>query len=623
MRCPGCESPRNKRTPIPSVGTAGTVLGVARSLGGRAWRERPGDAGAAAAIAQREGLPDIAARVLANRGVTPEAAGAFLRPQLRTSLPDPSCLRDMDVAAERLADAAEAGETVAVFADYDVDGATSAALLARFLRATGGAATIHVPDRLTEGYGPNEAAFDRFAGSGHRLVLTVDCGTTAFAPLAHAARIGLECVVLDHHLPEARLPEALAIVNPNRTDETGALGGLAAVGVVFLLVVAANRALRRRGHYRSRPEPDLREWLDLVALGTVADVMELTGLNRTFVSRGLEVLARRGNPGLAALLSAAGVERQPGAYHLGFVLGPRINAGGRIGEAGLGARLLASDDAEEARRIAAVLERLNRERREIEADVLAAALAMAPEESAPFVLAIGEGWHPGVVGIVASRLVERYHRPALVGAREGDRVRGSARSVPGAPIGPAVLAARDAGLLEAGGGHDMAAGFTLDVGELAAFEAFLTERLAPLVPAGGHSPPLDIDAGLSIAGASGRLLEHLEAVAPFGRGNPEPVFALPGVRVRHARIVGKGHVRADLADTGDGRLAAIAFRSAETPLGRALLETSGCALHVAGTLRADDWRGNGAVQFVVSDAALAGSVHFAGAASRNGPIHEA
>jgi len=419
---------------------------VARSLRGRAWRERPGDAGAAAAIARREGLPDIAARVLANRGVTPEAAGAFLKPRLKTSLPDPSCLRDMDVAAERLADAAEAGEQVAVFADYDVDGATSAALLARFLRATGGAATIHVPDRLTEGYGPNEAAFDRFAESGHRLVLIVDCGTTAFAPLAHAARIGLECVVLDHHLPEARLPEALAVVNPKRADETGALGGIAAVGVVFLLVVAANRALRRRGHYRSRPEPDLREWLDLVALGTVADVMELTGLNRTFVSRGLEVLARRGNTGLAALLAAAGVERQPGAYHLGFVLGPRINAGGRIGEAGLGARLLATDDAEEARRIAEVLEGLNRERREVEADVLAAALAMAPEESAPFVLAIGEGWHPGVVGIVASRLVERYRRPALVGAREGDRVRGSARSVPGAPIGPAVLAAREAGL---------------------------------------------------------------------------------------------------------------------------------------------------------------------------------
>ena len=263
-------------------------LGVARSLRARAWRERPGDARAAAAIAEREGLPDIAARVLASRGVTPEAAPAFLRPQLRTSLPDPSGLRDMDMAAERLADAAEAGETVAVFADYDVDGATSAALLVRFLEAAGGSASVHVPDRITEGYGPNEAAFERFAAEGRRLVLLVDCGTTAFAPLAHAAGLGLECVVLDHHLPEARLPEALAVVNPNRMDETGDLGGLAAVGVVFLLVVAANRALRRRGHYRFRPEPDLREWLDLVALGTVADVMELTGLNRTFVARGLD-----------------------------------------------------------------------------------------------------------------------------------------------------------------------------------------------------------------------------------------------------------------------------------------------------------------------------------------------
>ena len=584
---------------------ADAFLGVVRSLKGRAWRERPGDARAAAAIAQREGLPEIAARVLANRGVTPEAAAAFLKPQLRTSLPDPSLLNDMDMAAERLADAAETGETVAVFADYDVDGATSAALLARFLAATGGATSIHVPDRLTEGYGPNEAAFERFAKEGRRLVLLADCGTTAFAPLAHAAGLGLECVVLDHHLPEARLPEALAVVNPNRMDESGALGGLAAVGVVFLLVVAANRALRRRGHYRFRPEPDLREWLDLVALGTVADVMELTGLNRTFVARGLEVLARRGNPGIAALLAAAGVERRPGAYHLGFMLGPWINAGGRVGEAGLGARLLSTDDSEEAGRIAEVLERLNSERRQVEADVLAAALATEPEEGAPFVLAVGDGWHPGVVGIVASRLVERFRRPALVGARENGRIRGSARSVPGVPIGPAVLAARDAGLLEAGGGHDMAAGFTLDEAKRAAFEAFLAERLGPLVPAGGQVRPLDIDAGLSVAGASAGLLEHLAAVEPFGRGNPEPVFALPAVRVRHARIVGRNHVRADLADGGGKRLPAIAFRSAETPLGRALLDTEGRALHVAGNLRADDWRGNGAVQFVVSDAAPA------------------
>ena len=584
---------------------ADAFLGVARSLKGRAWRERPGDARAAAAIAEREGLPDIAARVLANRGVTPEAAPAFLRPQLRTSLPDPSGLKDMDMAAERLADAAEAGETVAVFADYDVDGATSAALLARFLEAAGGRASVHVPDRIAEGYGPNEAAFDRFAAEGRRLVLTVDCGATAFGPLAHAAGLGLECVVLDHHLPEARLPEALAVVNPNRMDETGDLGGLAAVGVVFLLVVAANRALRRRGHYRFRPEPDLREWLDLVALGTVADVMELTGLNRAFVARGLEVLARRGNPGIAALLAAAGVERRPNAYHLGFVLGPRINAGGRVGEAGLGARLLATGDAGEARRIAEALERLNAERRQVEADVLAAALATEPEEGASFVFAVGEGWHPGVVGIVASRLVERYRRPALVGTLEGARIRGSARSVPGAPIGPAVLAARDSGLLEAGGGHDMAAGFTLDAGKRAAFEAFLAERLGPLAPAEARIPPLDIDAGLSVAGASGGLLEHLAAVEPFGRGNPEPVFALPAVRVRHARIVGRNHVRADLAGAGGGRLAAIAFRAAETPLGRALLETEGRALHVAGTLRADDWRGAGAVQLVISDAAPA------------------
>ncbi len=583
---------------------ADPFLGVARSLTGRAWRGRRGDARMAAAISQREGLPDIAAQLLANRGVTLETAAGFLRPRLRTTLPDPSCLKDMDLAAGRLADAVEAGETVAVFADYDVDGATSAALLARFLEAAGGSASVRVA-RREDGFGPTEAAFDGFAHAGRRLAVCVDCGTSAFAPLAHAAAIGLDCIVVDHHLPDMRLPEALAVVNPNRMDETGALGGLAAVGITFLLVVAANRALRQRGHYRFRPEPDLREWLDLVALGTVADVMALTGLNRTFVATGLAVLARRGNPGLAALLDSAGVRRRPNAGHLGYALGPRINAGGRVGEAGLGARLLMSNDADEARSIAEILERLNRERRQIEADVLAAALAAMPAEDAPFVFAVGEDWHPGVVGIVASRLVERAGRPALVGVREGDAVRGSARSIPGAPIGPAMLAARDAGLLEAGGGHDMAAGFTLDAGKRAAFESFLAERLGPLVPPGGRVAPVEVDAGVSVAGANSGLLEALVRLAPFGRGNPEPVLAIPAARVRYARIVGKDHVRADLTDAGGGRLAAIAFRSANTPLGRALLETSGQALHVAGALQADDWRGEGAVQFVISDAAAA------------------
>ena len=580
-------------------------LGVARSLTGRPWRERAGGDRAAAAIAREAGVPEVVARVLANRRVEPEAAAAFLAPRLARDLPDPSTLRDMDLAAERLADAAEAGERVAVFADYDVDGATSAALLARFLEAAGGTARIRVPDRLTEGYGPSAVVFDELAGEGHRLVLLADCGATAFEPLAHAAGLGLECIVLDHHLAEARLPPALAMVNPNRMDETGALGGLAAVGVAFLLVVAANRALRRRGHYRLRPEPDLRQWLDLVALGTVADVAPLTGVNRTLVSRGLEVLAARGNPGLAALLDRAGVAGPPTAYHLGFVLGPRINAGGRLGDAGLGARLLAGGPPEALARDAETLERLNRERREVEDRVLTAALAHAPAEGDSFLLAIGEGWHPGVVGIVASRLVERFGRPALVGAREGGRIRGSARSIPGAPIGPAILAARRAGLLEAGGGHDMAAGFALEAERVEAFRAFLAERLAPLAPPGGRAAPVEIDAGLSVAGATDGLVEALAPVGPFGRGNPEPVFALPGVRVRHARRVGEAHVRAELADGGGGRLGAIAFRAADGPLGEALLDPARRPLHIAGWLRPDRWRGPGTAQLVILDAAFA------------------
>ena len=582
-------------------------LGVSRSLSGRVWRERPGDARAAAAIARAEGLPQITARVLANRGVTPDTVAGFLKPRLKTSLPDPSSLKEMDTAAERIADVAQGGETIAVFADYDVDGATSGALLARFLRAVGGNVRLYVPDRMTEGYGPNETALDRLAAEGHRLVVLVDCGTTALEPLEHAAGLGLDCIVVDHHLPKARLPRTLALVNPNREDETGALGGLAAVGVAFLLVVAANRVLRRRGHFDARrPEPDPRVWLDLVALGTVADVMELNGLNRVLVARGLDVMDRRGNPGITALLAAAGVEGRPTAYHLGFLLGPRINAGGRIGDSGLGARLLATENTEEAISIADILSRLNSARRQVEADVLGSALACSPADDAPLVFAFGEGWHPGVVGIVASRLVDRYRRPAFVGAVDSGQVRGSARSIPGVPIGPAILEARNAGLLEAGGGHDMAAGFTLEAGKRAAFEAFLAERLGPLVPAGGHTPPLDIDAGLSVAGASRALLRDIEAAQPFGRGNPEPVFAFPDLRVRYARIVGKNHIRADFADAGPGRLAAIAFRSAETPLGQALLNTGGGPLHVAGTLRADDWRGQESVQLVLSDAALAG-----------------
>ena len=582
-------------------------LGVRRSLSGRLWREKPGDPRAGAAISQRLGLPEIVGRVLASRGVTVETAPRFLDPRLRTDLPDPSVLRDMDKAADRLADAVQAGEKVGIFADYDVDGATSAALLARFFRAVGVPTRIYVPDRLTEGYGPNREAMGTMRDEGLSLVVLVDCGTTSFEPLDHAREIGLECIVVDHHVAEARLPPAFAVVNPNRLDESvggAVLGGLAAVGVTFLLLVALNRTLRRRGFHAGRKEPDLRRWLDLTALGTVADVAELAGVNRTLVSRGIDVLGRRGNPGIAALLDTAKVRDKPDSWHAGFVLGPRINAGGRIGDAGLGAALLASDDPDFAWRTAETLERLNVERREVEAEVLEAALrSSVPEPDDPYVFAAGGDWHPGVVGIVASRLVERFGRPALV-ASEGDGVlQGSARSVSGVSLGPVIIEARQRGLLISGGGHAMAAGFRLAVGNREGFESFLAERLGPLVPRGGVPRTLFIDGALTVAGADVTLMRELSRIAPFGRGNPEPRFALPEAAITFARPVGGKHVRAELGGTGKRRLKAIAFGAVDTPLGDALLDPGRPPLHITGSVRPDPWNGPEAVQFVVSDAA--------------------
>ena len=584
-----------------------TFLGVRRSLSGRPWCERRGDPRTGAAISQRLGLPEIVGRVLASRGVTVETAHRFLDPRLRTDLPDPSVLGDMDKASDRLADAVQAGERVGIFADYDVDGATSAALLARFLEAVGVPTRIYVPDRLTEGYGPNEEAMRAMRGEGLSLVVLVDCGTTSFEPLSHAQGIGLECIVVDHHVAEMRLPPAFAVVNPNRMDESvegAALGGLAAVGVTFLLLVALNRTLRRRGFHAGRVEPDLRRWLDLLALGTVADVAELSGVNRTLVSRGLDVLGRRGNPGIAALLDTAKVKDKPSAWHLGFVLGPRINAGGRIGDAGLGAALLASDDPDFAWRTAETLEQLNLERRQVEAEVLEAALRNSvPLQGGPYVFAAGKDWHPGVVGIVASRLVERFGRPALV-ASEGDGVlQGSARSVSGVPLGPIIIEARQRGLLMSGGGHAMAAGFRLATDNREEFESFLAERLGSLVPQGGVPRTLLIDGALTVAGADAALMRELSRIAPFGRGNPEPRFAVPEAAIMFARPVGGKHVRADLGGAGKNRLKAIAFGAVETPLGDALLDPGRPPLHIAGSVRPDPWNGPEAVQLVISDAA--------------------
>ncbi len=591
------------------------VLGVERSLGGRRWQARTRGAPDAEermgmALAQRLGLPEIVGRLLASRGITPESAEDFLHPSLKRALPDPSHLRDMDAAVDRIAAALDAEEPMAVFGDYDVDGATSAALLHRYFAALGVRVRLYVPDRIAEGYGPNEAALLRLHGDGIRLVLTVDCGIAAHGPLAAAQAAGLDVVVLDHHVAGPALPPAVAIVNPNRLDEASPHKTLAAVGVTFLLLVALNRALRERGRFQTRPEPDLMALLDLVALGTVCDVVPLQGLNRVLVARGLEVMARRRNTGLAALADVARVASRPGAWHAGFALGPRINAGGRVGRSDLGARLLTADDPAEARRLAEELDRFNRERREIEQAVLEAALAQADAQAAagrPLILAAGEGWHPGVVGIVASRLVERTGRPVCtVGLAEGGAGRGSGRSIAGVDLGAAVIAARQAGLLIDGGGHPMAAGFAVEASKVAALQDFLCERLAPAVAAAGTVRALSMDGVLTPAAASRALQEQIAQVGPFGAGNPEPRFALAGARVAKADIVGGAHIRCFLADAAGGRLKGIAFRALGEPLGDALLGTGGGALHLAGKLRADDWQGREDVQFQIEDGARPG-----------------
>ncbi len=589
----------------------GVVLGVERSISGRLWRERLEDWGAAAALAQSHGLPEIVARVLAARGVAAGEVETFLNPTLRVLLPDPSQLRDMDRAAARLARAIQAGESVAVFGDYDVDGATSAALLHRFFKAAGRPLRLYIPDRMKEGYGPNAPALRRLKAEGVSLVVTVDCGVTAYAPLADAAEIGLDVVVVDHHVAEAELPRAVAVVNPNRLDESGALRQLAAVGVAFLLVVAVNRELRRAGWWGpERPEPALLDTLDLVALGTICDVVPLTGLNRALVTQGLKVLARRGSTGLAALADAARLKEAPGAYHCGFLLGPRVNAGGRVGDADLGVRLLTSEDPVEAAEIAQRLGRLNEERRTLEQAMLEEAIGAVEAEAepgAPLAFVAREGWHAGVIGIVASRLKDRYNRPALVAAIADGIAKGSGRSVRGVDLGNAILAARQSGLLINGGGHAMAAGFTLAAQNLPALKAFLAERVARQTAAeGGLVPTLGIDGVLQPGSATVELAQLLDQVGPFGSGNAEPRFALPAVRLARAEPVGENHIRCILLGSDGGRLKGIAFRALGTPLGQALIATRGAAIHLAGHLRANSWQGREETQLLIEDAAPAG-----------------
>ncbi|AOO81973.1 single-stranded-DNA-specific exonuclease RecJ [Bosea vaviloviae] len=592
-------------------------LGVSHSVLGRPWRDRLDAAGLgrAEALAQLEGIPDTLSRLLAGRGVEPSEALRFLEPRLRDLLPDPATLTDMEAAAARLAEAAQRREKVAIFGDYDVDGACSAALLAGFLRQAGAQPRIHIPDRLIEGYGPNSDAIRTLAGEGATLLVTVDCGTTSHEPLAEAQRLGLDVVVLDHHQAPELLPPVAALVNPNRQDDLSGLGHLCAAGVVFLTLVALSRTLRRQGFWtgRAEGEPDLLAALDLVALATVADVVPLKGLNRAFVRQGIAILRGRTRPGLAALMDVAGLDGPVQPWHLGFLLGPRINAGGRIGDAALGARLLLTEDEIEARSIATELNRLNQERQEIERQAVLEATAQAdhalmslPDQ--PVLMAASGDWHPGIVGLVAARLKERFRRPAFALALNGQGgATGSGRSVAGVDLGRAVREAVEAGLAVKGGGHAMAAGVTLAAGQAPAFQAFLAERLAAQVAAADEAEALLIDAALSAGGANPRLLAEIDKAGPFGAGSPEPVFVFPAHRLVEAVEIGSGgHVRIKLKSGDGATVGGIAFRVAQEPLGRALLAARGESVHLAATLTLNRWGGRESAELRVLDMARPG-----------------
>jgi single-stranded-DNA-specific exonuclease len=592
---------------IPPASDSRAFLDVERSLSGRRWRARldaPGEA-RAQAIAQTTGQTDLLSRILAGRGVLLEDVERHLEPTLRDLMPDPRTMSDMEGATDRLAHAVAQKQRVAIFGDYDVDGACAAALLSEALSELGCETRIRIPDRVTEGYGPSVAVMRELHAAGADLVVTVDCGAVSFEPFAEAAKLGFDVVVFDHHQAPETLPPTRALVDPNRQDDLSGLNALCATGVVFMALVDLNRRLRGSG-----VALDLKRKLDLVALATVADVVPLTGLNRAFVARGLEVMRRRERRGLAALFDVAGANGPPTPYHLGFLIGPRINAGGRIGDAALGARLLTATDANEAERIAAELDRLNRERQRIELALVAEAeaqalFALGMEERGACVIVSGEGWPPGVVGLIASRLKDRFQRPAIALALNGAHATGSARSIPGVDIGRIVSAMAASGLALKGGGHAMAAGMTVARERLGEMRAHLEAALERPVGEARRDEALIIDAALAASGATPELWRSVEQAGPFGSGNPEPVFALPRHRLEGLTPVGADHLRFR-AVAGDGRaLDGIAFRAAGKPLGQGLKTLQGSYVHLAGALTLDRYGGRERVRFRLIDAAPA------------------
>ncbi len=587
-------------------------LGVERSVSGNRWVSRLDQAGQnrALAIAQTHGLPELIARVLAGRGVGLDEAMAFLDPTIRGLMPDPHLLTDCEKAARRLLHAISRGETVAIFGDYDVDGAASSALLYRFLTHFGVPASIYIPDRIFEGYGPNPTAIGQLIDNGATLIVTVDCGSTSFESLEVAKARGIDVVVIDHHQVAHELPPCHALVNPNREDDLSGQGHLCAAGVVFMVLVAALRLLREVGDSRVR-SIDLLAWLDIVALATVCDVVPLKGLNRAYVVKGLIAARHQGNLGLAALFRKAGLNGPVSPYHFGFLIGPRINAGGRIGDAALGARLLTLADGGEADTIAAKLDELNRERQTMEAAMLQEAEAEALAEygngdGASVIVTARENWHPGIVGLIASRLKDKFRRPAFAIAFDPmGKGTGSGRSINGFDMGRMVRAAVDAGLLVKGGGHAMAAGLTVERSNLGKLRAFFTEKAEKQVAGLVANETLKIDGALGASGATVELIDRLETAGPYGSGHPQPVFALPSHRLRDSRLVGQSHIKITLEAQDGGRVDGIAFRAAGTPLGDLLMSSRGAQIHVAGTLGADHWQGSRRVQLRVTDAAKA------------------
>lgn len=587
-------------------------LDVKRSASGLSWVHRLSerDENVALAIAQNHGLPDIVARVLAGRGIDSDACLGFLDPTIRDLLPDPASLTDMEKAAERLGRAVERRERVAIFGDYDVDGAASSALMKRFLGHYGIETEIYIPDRIFEGYGPNPDAMRELVGRGASLIVTVDCGTNSGPSIAAANEAGADVVVLDHHQVGGPLPDAVAVVNPNRDDDLSGQGHLCAAGVVFLTLVQTAKILRQRLG-GTRP-PDLLSLLDLVALATVCDVVPLSGVNRAFVVKGLIAARHMQNPGLAALQRVSRIGEPVNTFHLGFLIGPRINAGGRIGDAALGARLLATEDPVEAREIAETLDRLNQERQALERAMLEEARAEADVEliagkGPAVVVTASTKWHPGIVGLLASRLKDHARRPAFAVAFNAHGTgTGSGRSIPGFDLGRLVREAVSRGLLVKGGGHAMAAGITVEREKLGALRAFFEEMASEDVFRLRHEETLKVDAALLAEGANLQLLEIIEKAGPFGAGHAQPVFVLPRHEIARVRPVGTGHLRVDLKSGGGGRIQAMAFRCAETELGNFLLKSQGRTVHVAGSISANYWNGSKSVQFRLTDAAIAG-----------------